>query len=477
MDISDYLACDAVGLAELIAKGQVSAAEVYRAAAEVVEQRNPAINAVIEFFDEPLGANAEGALSGVPFLFKDLGGLAKGVLHEYGSRLAEGVRGEANSRLTERYFEAGLAVCGRATTPEMAFNITTESLATGITRNPWDLNSSPGGSSGGAAAAVASGMAPIAQANDGAGSIRIPAACCGVVGLKPTRGRISDAPFAGQYLSGLSASHVVSRTVRDSAVMLDLTGGAEPGDIALLPPLTQSYADAIETGSPRRRIALQTTAWSGGHVDERCLAAANAAAALLSDMGHIVEVVSLDLGADWRDIVVANARIWCADMAPGTRKLAEHTGRPIDSSSLEAVMLACYHYGAELRASELLDALSVLNTVSRSTGRLFETYDVMLTPTLPEPKWALGRFDANDARHDAISWTQQMFDAVPFTPLFNMTGQPAISIPWNQGDGGPGIGIQLAGRFGAEADILRLAADIERANPWPLLAPWPASRS
>lgn len=477
MNISDYLACDAVALADLIATGQVSADEVYRAAASVVEQRNPAINAVIEFFEAPLRAQPEGALSGVPFLFKDLGGLAKGVLHEYGSRLGRGVRGETNSRLTERYLEAGLAVCGRTTTPEMAFNITTESLATGVTRNPWDLNSSTGGSSGGAAAAVAAGMVPIAQANDGAGSIRIPAACCGLVGLKPTRGRISDAPFAGQYLSGLSASHVVSRTVRDSAVMLDLTGGAEPGDIALLPPLVRPYAEAIKTSSPRRRIALQTTAWSGGPVDEQCLAATNAAAALLSDMGHIVEVVSLDLGADWHDIVVANARIWCADMVPGARKLAEYTGRPIDGTTLEAAMLSCYHYGAELRASELLDALSVLNTVSRNTGRLFETYDVMLTPTLPEAKWALGRFDANDARHDAISWTRQLFDAVPFTPLFNMTGQPAISIPWKQSEHGPGIGIQLAGRFGAEADILQLAADIERAHPWPLLAPWPAARS
>lgn len=475
MEISDYTKVDGVELAALIAGGQLSADEVCRAARKVVEQRNPLINAVIELFDKPLAARP-GPLSGVPFLFKDLGGLAVGVLHEYGSRLAKGLRGEANSRLTERYLEAGLAVLGRATTPEMAFNITTESLATGITRNPWNPAHSVGGSSGGSAAAVASGMVPIAQANDGGGSIRIPAACCGLVGLKPTRGRISEAPFAGQYLSGLSASHVVSRTVRDTAAMLDVTHGAEPGDPYLLPTVGQPFLEVIKRPSRPLRIALQTTAWSGHPVDDRCIKATRQAAALLADMGHAVEDVSLDLGLGWEDIILANARIWCADIAASADKLAGCTGHPINNDYLENATLACYRYGANLKASELLDALTLMNTAVRRSGQLFTRYDILLTPTLPEASWALGRFNANDASLDAIGWTKLLFDASPFTPLFNMTGQPAISLPWDMGDGGPGIGIQLAGRFAAEADLLQVAADIERAHPWNKVAPWPPTK-
>jgi amidase len=470
MHAAEYLSFDAVGLANLIAGGGVSRQEVLEAAFRLYEERNPSINAVIEFFDAPLAAE-KGALDGVPFLFKDLGGLAEGVLHEYGSRLAKGQRGAVDSRLTERYREAGLAILGRCTTPEMAFNITTESLATGPTRNPWDLSHSVGGSSGGSAAAVAAGIVPIAQANDGAGSIRIPAAACGLVGLKPTRGRISEAPFAGTYLSGLSASHVVSRTVRDTAVMLDLTGGPEPGDPYLLPAVEEPYGRLIERPARPLRIGLQLKAWSGGAVDDRCIAATRGAAKLLADLGHHVDEVDLDLGVDWPDICEANARIWCADTGPSVKKLSEASGRPIDIDHVEAAMLACYHYGIELKASELLDALSVVNMITRQTGRLFQSYDVMLTPTLPEASWDLGRFDANDPAHDALTWTRQMFDAVPFTPLFNMTGQPAISVPWDLGDGGPGIGIQLAGRFAADGDILQLAADIERAHPWNKVAP------
>lgn len=472
MDVSDYTSLDGVALAELIATRKLLAEDVHRAMRKVIEQRNPAINAVIEVFDKPLPARP-GSLSGVPFLFKDLGGLAKGVLHECGSRLARGIRSETDSRLTERYLEAGLAVLGRATAPEMAFNVTTESVATGLTRNPWNLGHSAGGSSGGSAAAVASGMVPIAQANDGGGSIRIPAACCGLVGLKPTRGRISEAPFAGLYLSGLSASHVVSRTVRDTAAMLDVTHGAEPGDPYLLPPVEVPFLELIKRPARPLRVALQLAPWSGGPVDERCKRAARDAARLLADMGHRVEEVTLDPGVDWDGIIMANARIWCADMALSIDKLAAHTGRRIDNDQVENAMLACYRYGAALGAGELLEALNIVNTVTRRTGQLFERHDVMLTPTLPETSWALGRFDANDARHDAISWTRLLFDASPFTPLFNMTGQPAISIPWDQADGGPGIGIQLAGRFGREADVLQLAADIERAHPWKKLAPWP----
>jgi amidase len=472
MDVSDYIELDGMALAKLIATRQASAEDIHGAMRKMVNERNPAINAVIEVFDKPLPARP-GALSGVPFFFKDLGGLAEGVLHECGSRLAKGIRGEANSRLTERYLEAGLAVLGRTTAPEMAFNITTESLATGATRNPWNLNHSAGGSSGGSAAAVAAGIVPIAQANDGGGSIRIPAACCGLVGLKPTRGRISEAPFAGLYLNGLSASHVVSRSVRDTAVMLDLTHGAEPGDPYLLPPVETPFLELIQRPAKPLKVALQLKAWSGGVVEETCRRAAREAANLLAGMGHNIEEVSLDLGVDWDVIIKANARIWSANMAASINALAAYTGRRIDNNHLEHATLACYRYGAALKAGELLEAMNVVNTATRSTGQLFGRYDVMLTPTLPEASWRLGRFNANDANYGAISWTKALFDAVPFTPLFNMTGQPAISVPWNLGDGGPGIGIQFAGRFAGEGDLLQLAADIERARPWNKVAPWP----
>lgn len=473
MDITDYRQHDALALAALIRRREVTAAEVRAAALAIIDQENPRLNAVVEIFNPVAAGPADpaGPLAGVPFLLKDVGGVAAGLRNECGSRMGLGLVSPADSAVTARYRQAGLSLLGRSASPEMAFSISTESVAFGPTRNPWNPAMSAGGSSGGAAAAVASGMVPAAQANDGGGSIRVPAACCGVFGLKPTRGRLSEAPYAGTYLNGLSASHVVSRTVRDSAALLDATAGPAPGDPALLPPPSRSWLEEVTRPPDPLRIGWTTRSWNGGSVSIDSTTAVEQAASLLHGLGHRVEEAHPQPGIDWPDIILANARIWCANIARAIDGMATETGRRIDADHLEAATLACHVYGHNLPARDLLWALDIANSVSRAMGRFFTDFDILLTPMLPDAGLPLGPYSPNREGMDALAWTRHLFDASPFTPLFNMTGQPAMSVPWGLTARGVPVAVQAIGRFGAESALFRLAAQWERHHPWPLLAP------
>lgn len=473
MELRDYVTCDGLSLGEMIRRGEVTADALEACTRAAVAAVNPQINAVIELYDTPDQRTAapSGPFAGVPFLVKDMGMAPAGARRECGSRLARGMTADHPAAVLERLTGAGFRVLGRTASPEMAFNVTTENILHGPTRNPWDRTRSAGGSSGGAAAAVAAGIVPMAEANDGGGSIRIPAACCGVFGLKPSRGRTSAAPDAWEFLNGLSSSHVVSRTVRDSAAALDAAAGAEPGDPYIITPPARPYLEDVSRGPGRLRIAVTTdapnaNAPNGSEVDPACARATEDAAKLCADLGHDVDRAAPDLGLSWAAFVEANARVWCANMARLIDAIAAATGRTPGPDTLEATTLACYHYGKTMSADDLLAALDGFNAISRAVGAFFSRYDILVTPTLPAPPLPLGACDANEAGLGAIEWADKLFGISPFTPLFNVTGQPAMSVPLGQTADGLPVGIQFAAGLNREDLLFGLAGQLETAAPW-----------
>jgi amidase len=318
MNTSEYLSYDAVDLARLVREGEVTARDLAQCAAAVVEKWNPSINAVLELFgdvDDILASvPADAPFTGVPFLIKDLVIQAEGRLNEMGSRLAAGHVAQGDSDLMARFRQAGLVTLGRTPTPEMGYNVATETLQAGICRNPWDLSRSPGGSSGGAAAAVAAGIVPVAHANDGGGSIRIPAACCGLVGLKPTRGRVPVGPGAAEGLNGFGIELAVTRTVRDAAALLDAVQGPGVGDPYVIPAPAAPYASILQQAPRELKIGVCTEAWSGVPVDPEISAAVMEVARACEDMGHKVEEASPPLDAE--AFARANTDLWSASMHP-----------------------------------------------------------------------------------------------------------------------------------------------------------------
>ncbi len=468
MNLADYFSHDALGLAALIRSGEVSRFEVIACARDAIEAIDGDVQAVIETYDPvPSKASPEAPLYGVPFLLKDVGAPIPGLRQECGSRLARGMIASRDNNFSKRYLAAGLQIIGRTKSPEMAFNLTTENRLHGAVHNPWDLARSAGGSSGGAGAATAARMVPMAEANDGGGSIRIPASCNGVVGLKPSRGRISSAPDAWEYLNGLSAPLVTSRTVRDSAAMLDVMQGAEPGDPYPVAPPAEPYLDAIRKAPRPLKIALITEAWTTGlAVDPACARAATEAAELCEDLGHQVTPQVLDIGVSWDAFVEANARVWCTNIARWADGLAKETGRAISHETLEATTLACTRYGKAQSADHLLEAFEVFNRVSRAVGAFHQRFDLVLSPTLPKPPQPLGTYNADREDLDGLGWTNFILSASPFTPVANVTGQPAISLPLGWMASGLPVGVQFMAAIGAEDTLLKLSAQIEDAKPW-----------
>jgi amidase len=465
MNLHDYANEDACGLAELIRRGDVSAAEVETAARAAIAALNPTVNAVIEI--EPAAPGRplpDGRFRGVPFLRKDLVAQAAGALNECGSRLAEGLRAKVTSELTHRHDAAGLVTLGRTATPELGFSVVTEPVATGPVRNPWQPDRTAGGSSGGAAAAVASGMVPMAHANDGGGSIRIPAACTGLVGLKPTRGRVSLGPGHGSVLLGLGIEHAVTRTVRDCAALLDVTHGPAIGDPFVLPAPVRPYAEEVGAPVERLRIAVATDAWNGADVDADVVAATQAAARLCEALGHDVAEAAPSFDVEAFDR--ANLRLWTGSIAYAVDKIAAATGRQPEPDTLEVATLACYEHGRRVTAADIYEADDLINAVSRKVGGFFADWDVLITPTVARTAPPLGLLSGAAPGWTAESWTAAIFAFAPFTALFNATGQPAISLPLGWAADGLPIGVQFVGRFGREDVLLRLAASLEVAHPW-----------
>ena len=469
MKREEYSAYDAVGLAELVRQKEVLPSELASIALAAIEELNPDINAVIgmlpvdlDTLDENL---PEGPFTGVPFLIKDLVLHAAGVPCDLGSRLTAGkLVLPHDTDLMTRYREAGLVTLGRTNTPEMGLNISTEPVLYGPTRNPWDTNKSSGGSSGGAAAAVAARIVPIAHASDGGGSIRIPASCCGLVGLKPTRGRTPVGPDVEEGVHGFGIEHAVSRTVRDTAALLDACEGPGVGDSFIIPRPERPYIEEVGRTPENLKIAFTTVPWSGAGVEAECALAIEESASLCESMGHTVVEAAPPVDGDMFNF--ASLRIWSAVTAAGIEYFSKVVDRTPTRENLEATTWAVYQHGLQMSAMDLESAFAVRNQVSRTVGGFFREFDVLLTPTLPQLPADLGVYNANDPDMDAEDWLGHVFSYAAFNPLFNLTGQPAISLPLHQSKSGLPIGSQFVGRLGDEATLIRLASQLEQAHPW-----------
>lgn len=468
MHVSEYVRHDALGLAELIRNRQVSAAEVAGAALASIEAVNPRVNAVVESWrDEQPMDDVDAPFHGVPFLIKDLAITMAGRRNELGSRLAAGYVAETDSELMGRFRKAGLVTLGRTTTPEMAASTTTEGVATGPTRNPWNTDRNAGGSSGGSGAAVASGMVPIAHATDGGGSIRVPASVNGLFGLKPTRGRVSNGPFVDEVWSGLAVQFALSRSVRDSAALLDAVQGGGVGEPYYIPDPEQPYLQEITRSPGALRIGMLLHPLDGS----RCQAAVSEAtlrvSALLESLGHHVEEAKLDLGVSWDGFVHANAQFWTANTSAWLDAVAGATGRSLDSEVLEPATRAVAAYGRRATATDLLGALHVRNLVTRSMGAYFNQWDILLSPTLAELPLPIGEYNRNQEMVDGLGWINHIFKRSPFTALANVAGLPAMSVPLSMDDeSGLPIGSQFVAGFGREDVLFRLAGQLEQAMPW-----------
>jgi len=468
MKVEEYAQYDGLGLAQLVSRGEVTPTELALAALSAAERVEPRIHCLVRSFPERahsprMDLASAGPFRGVPFLLKDFP-LEKGTPCEMGSRLCRGLVSGQDSHLMERFRAAGLVTLGCTTTAELGFNVTTESVLTGPTRNPWDTQRMAGGSSGGSAAAVAAGIVPMAHASDTGGSIRIPASCCGVVGLKPTRGRIPLGPGVGESISGLGIDFAITRTVRDCAALLDAVQGAGVGDPYVIAPPARPYLQEVGTPPGQLNIAFTTRAWSGAPVDPEVSRAVEQTVALCESLGHRVREASPTVDA--AGLMFATVRLGSAHLAAAIDGLAGALGRMPAEDTLEATTLATYRYGKAVPATELLGAQALLNGLCRSVGGFFEGCDVLLTPTVARVPQPLGTYDANAPGITAEQWPEHIFAFAPFTALFNVTGNPALSLPLHESSGGLPIGMQFVGRYGAEATLLRLAGQLEEARPW-----------
>ncbi len=466
MQFENYISYDGLGLADLIQKGETTQQEICDTAINIIEQLNPTLNAVIDLWPEEFRniPSASTPFHGVPFLVKDLVLQKKGQPLEMGSRLAKGFIPDQNSSLMDAINKLGFTTLGKTTTPELGHGCTTESVATGPTRNPWDTSRSSGGSSGGSAAAVAAGMVPLAHANDGAGSIRIPAACCGLLGLKPSRGRVSAGPAVSEGLFGMGVELGITRSVRDMAALLDGVSHPAPGDPFIIYQPDKAYSQSIREKLEPLRIGFTTTPWYEAPVNAEVKQRVQDAAALCAQFGHHIEEATPQF--DYSLMRDACIKAWASGIATWVDGLSQATGRAIDNTTLETATLAMYHYGKSLSASDLLSALGNINQVCRSVGTFFDDYDMLLTPATANVAPLLGTYNQNGPWVNHEDWFDHKGKFPPFLALFNVTGQPAISVPFGLSSEKLPIGVQFVGRFGREDQLLTLAAEIEQAKPW-----------
>lgn len=460
MEPHEYAGLDMVGLRDLLRAGEVTAAEVEAAARDAVETVNADLNALaLPLFDPPLAYDPGGPLAGVPFVFKDSGPFARGVPFTIGSRAIAGAFAREDHDLMGRFRAAGLAGLGLATVPEFALSFATESVRYGLTRNPWAPGRGAGGSSGGSAALVAAGAVPVAHGSDGGGSLRVPASCCGLVGLKPGRGRVPCGPLAGEAGFGQVTDFGLTRTVRDAAHLLDAVCAPPAGDKYALPRPALPYARTMQASPGRLRIALTTDPWSGVPVDPQVAGATAATGETLEWIGHTV--------ADARPAVDADSIIEAsvlAVIAAGAALL--RAPAPPDPGLAEAVSRRVL---AETRAFTALDVMAAAEAqhrVTRPVGLFFGTWDLLVTPTLAQLPAPHGTLDYDDSRHTVRSWLRRIYEYGPFTAVFSISGHPAISLPLGQSREGLPIGVQLAAGRGREDLLLQVAAQLEQAMPW-----------
>ncbi len=469
-DIDDLLKLDATAQAQLVRDGQVRPIELVDAAIGQIERLNPELNAVITpMYDQAREAAAgdipDGPFSGVPFLLKDLLAYWKGVRHTSGCAALKDFVPDHDSELVVRYRQSGLIVVGRTNTPELGCNVTTEPRLHGATRNPWITGHTTGGSSGGSSAAVAAGLVPMAHANDGGGSIRIPASCCGLFGLKPTRARNPLGPGIGDWASGLCSEHAVTRSVRDSATLLDATSGPDDGDPYHCPMPERPFAREVGADPGQLRIAFSTRTLSGVEAHADCIRAVEEAAALCSQLGHQVVEGSPEIDGDlFSDTFLTQFSCGVAAVVDSIVEGAQASGVNLTCDDFEPLTWRVREIGSAQNASTYLRAVTTAQNIARDMAQFHTESDLWLTPTLSRPPVPLGYFECST--ESAQSALERVWDFIPFTPLCNATGQPGMSVPLHWNEEGLPIGTHFTARFGGEATLFRLAAQLEEARPW-----------
>jgi amidase len=489
--LPEYDRLDAVGLAALVARREVTPLELLEAALERADARNPRLNAIVTRFDDEARARAraplpDGPLSGVPFLLKDLLATWKGHPYTASSRLLDGWIAPESSEVVLRLERAGLVLFGQTNASELGILATTEPALRGPTRNPWNPERSAGGSSGGSAAAVAARIVPAAHGNDGGGSLRIPASACGILGLKPTRGRVSNAPWHGQVFCGLAVEGAMTRSVRDAAALLDAMAGPAPGDPYSAPAPPRPFAEEVGAPSGTLRIAVTTAPLYARATAPECREGVYAAARLLAGLGHEVEEAAPEIARD--ALVHAYLVALAATTAADVEQAARLAGRRPRAENLEPETWALAAGGRALAAADLVLAEQETYRAARAVVAFFEEHDVLVTPTTAQPPQPLGAVALKPAERLALrvvartgsrrlierlfaDMSARSFDATGTTMLFNQTGQPAMSVPLHWTADGLPVGVQLVARHGEEATLLRLAAELERARPWAERAP------
>jgi len=464
MEIAEYRRLDAVALAGLVARAAVAPDDLLDAAIRAAEAW-AWTNALVTRFDDQARRSVaaglpDGPLRGVPFALKDLWAQMTGVVTTNGSRLFTGAPATVDSEIVRRFRRSGLVTFAKTNTPELGLSPTTEPALFGPTHNPWRRGVSAGGSSGGAAAAVAAGIVPMAHATDGGGSIRIPAACCGLFGLKPTRGRVPFGPERGEGWGGMSAQGVVSRSVRDSAVALAAISGSMPGDPYAAPGDPAGYPDDAAGAPGRLRVGVCTTAPEPLDVDARCVDAVRATALRCADLGHHVTEVSWPF--DPQVLATARQRIIGPHVAQAVDARAAQLGRPLADDDLEPFTAAVAQAGRQGTATGYVAGIQAMHQVGRAMGELFERIDVLLTPTLAHPPFPIAG-PPGDLPGMPL---EQVRLLTTFPSVANVSGQPAMSVPLDHYPDGLPLGSHFTGRFGDEATLFRLAAQLERAHPW-----------
>jgi len=470
MTLSEYAAYDALGLADLIATRQLSAKEAAHAAARAIDAVNPRVNAVVETYGDRIDDLDEATLGtgrfrGVPFLIKDFFGHEAGRRIDFGSRLCRGMVSQQNTYLFELLRAAGVNVVGRSAAPEYSMSGTTESALHGNTSTPWRVGYSAGGSTGGGMAAVIAGIVPIAMGSDIGGSIRIPASFCGGVGLKPSRGRVSLGPLQDENGYGLGQNFVQTKSVRDTAAMLDCLAVPQPGDPFVIPRPAQSYAALSTHRPPRLRIGWSTTALMNVETDGEVAHAVRDIAALLEDMGH--EVVEETPAFDGPATMQAMINVWFFGFDLRVDGYATRSGRRIGPDTLEPIVLMIYEHAKRMTAAQFLGAMSTLNTARRQLGQFFTRHDVWLSPTTPrvaEP-WGAYHLGRTDVTMETLA-DEIYRPTCQFTLPHNVMGTPAISLPLAMHSNQLPIGIQLGAAHAQEQVVLQLAAALEGARPW-----------
>jgi amidase len=456
----EYSKLDALGLRELVRRGEVTEDELASVARQAIVTVDSELNALaLPLFEKPLEHDS-GPFGGVPFVIKDVGPVAEGVPFTCGSRLFEGATAPRDTALMQRFREAGLAAIGATNVPEMAISFATESALHGVTRNPWDLERGTGGSSGGSAALVAAGAVPFAHGDDAAGSIRVPAACCGVVGLKPSRGRTPSGPYEWESFFGLGYGFGLTRTVRDAAALLDALHGPAPGEKYTAPAPVRPWTHEVGRNPGALRVAVTTEAWSGVPIDAECAAAASRVAGELEQLGHEVQHASPAIdGEDIVRVFVPLTTTVVAETMAGSR-------REISRDVLEAVSWTLFQEAQGLTALDLAAGFAAANAISRAVGRFFLEHDLLVTPTLGRLPAPHGTLRYGDPEHTVESWLRSIFDYGPFTAAFNISGEPAMSLPLAESRSGLPIGIQLVAPYGREDLLIQVAGQLEQALPW-----------